>query len=67
MMGKGKKRSKKGKKRKKGTEEKERESVRREERKERKGKREREDFPELRWSRLDGPSTKVGTRSAIYV
>ena len=32
-----------------------------------KGKGKREDFPVLRWSKLDGPSTKVGTRRAIYV
>ena len=33
----------------------------------RKGKGKREDFPELRRLKLNGPSTKVGTRSAIYV
>ena len=32
-----------------------------------KEKRKREDFPALRRSKLDGPSTKVGTCSAIYV
>ena len=32
-----------------------------------KGKGKREDFSTLRRSKLDGPSTKVGTRSAIYV
>ena len=32
-----------------------------------KGKGKREDFPVLRRSKLDDPSTKVGTRSAIYV
>ena len=31
------------------------------------GKGKKEDFPALRWSKLDGPSTKVGTRNAIYV
>ena len=37
--------------------------------KERKGKKRKkiEDFPALRWSKLDGPSTKVGIRSATYV
>ena len=32
-----------------------------------KGKGKMEDFPALRLSKLDGPSTKVGTRSAIYL
>ena len=71
-----KKSKKKGKKRKKETK---RKRVRRKqkekgkERRKEKGKgkerreREREDFPALRRSRLDGPSTKVGTHNAIYV
>ena len=39
------------------------------ERKKRKGekKKKREDFPALQRSKLDGPGTKVFTRSAIYV
>ena len=32
-----------------------------------KEKRKMEDFPALRRSELDGPSTKVGTRNAICV
>ena len=43
----------------------------RNEKKKRKGKERRkgrmEDFPALRWSKLDGPSTKVVIRNTIYV
>ena len=37
------------------------------ERRKGKGKGKREDFPVLQRLKLDGPCTKVGTRSAIYV
>ena len=45
------------------------EKEKKKERKKRKGekKKKREDFPALQRSKLDGPSTKVFTRSAIYV
>ena len=56
---------------KKKTKGKEKEFVEKERRngkkKKRKGKIEREDFPALRRSKLDDPSTKVSACSAIYV
>ena len=54
-------------KRKEKKENKEKKRVRRKERRKGREKGKMEDFPTLRRSKLDSPSTKIGTRSLIYV